>query len=176
MKKPVIMAVGGAIGGVAVAAALFMFVFGGGGSAESAVPVAEPTPVEFHGSLGPHLIFEERVYSLAGTPEQPRYLKLGFTVEFETTDPRWAEHSAAGGGGHTAGEPDPLLVEFEAEIGTGRLLIEDAVTRVVSAKSLADLASSAGRDALREEVREAIAHEIEEPRVTRVLFTTFITQ
>jgi len=173
MSKPVLMAVGGAVAGIVVAAVLFKFVLGGGGAAESATPTVEPTPVELHGRLGPHLAFEERVYSLAGNPEQPRYLKLGFTVEFETTDARWAEHT---GGGHGADASDPLLEEFEAEIGTGRVLIDDAVTRVVSSRSLADLSTPDGRETLREEIRKAIAHEIEEPRVTRVLFTTFITQ
>ena len=71
---------------------------------------------------------------------------------------------------------EELLHEFELEIGTGRQLIEDAVTTLVSAKTAEELATTAGKDALKEEIRRAVEHLIEEPRVTRVLFLNFIMQ
>lgn len=69
-----------------------------------------------------------------------------------------------------------LLHEFELEIGTGRQLIEDAVTTIVSSKSAEELATTAGKEVLKEEIREAVEHLIEEPHVTRVLFLNFIMQ
>ena len=44
-----------------------------------------------------------------------------------------------------------LLHEFEEEIGTGRSLIEDAITTVVSAKTYDELSAPEGREELRAE-------------------------
>ena len=69
-----------------------------------------------------------------------------------------------------------LLHEFELEIGTGRQLIEDAVTTIISSKSAETLATTEGKEELKHEIKEAVEHLIEEPEVTRVLFLNFIMQ
>lgn len=87
---------------------------------------------------------------------------------------------AAGGGGASAdpceAEQATLLAEFEHEIGTGRALIEDAVTTIVTGHTAEEIATPDGKAALKAEIAEAIGHLIEEPRVSRVLFLNFITQ
>lgn len=80
------------------------------------------------------------------------------------------------GGDPCQAEEKALLTEFEHEIGTGRSLIEDAVTSIISGHTASEVATPAGKEALKEEIKLAIEQLIEEPRVTRVLFLNFITQ
>lgn len=155
----------------AVGAGVFFFVLPSSGSANEegeGEVVAEPTPVHVEGKLGPHIVLDNRVFTLMGPSEAPRYAKIQVVVEFETIDPTWFE---------LAGEAlEERLHEFSEEIGTGRQLLEDAITTIVSGKSFSDVSTTAGKDALREEIRAAVAALIEEPAVRRVLFTNFITQ
>jgi flagellar basal body-associated protein FliL len=80
------------------------------------------------------------------------------------------------GGDPCEAEQAALLAEFEHEIGTGRALIEDAVTSIISGHTASEVATPAGKEALKTEIQEAVEHLIEEPHVTRVLFLNFITQ
>ncbi len=74
-------------------------------------------------------------------------------------------------------EEAELLHEFNEEIGTGRQLIEDAVTSIVSGKQSIDVVTPAGKQRLKDEIREVVQQILgKEPRVARVLFTNFITQ
>lgn len=166
MKKKLMLG-GGVLGIVAVAALVYMLVLGGGGDSEAAQ--AEPTPVSVEGKLGPHIILKERVFNLAPGPGGTKaFLKLGTTIEFETTDPKWFT---------LAGEPLELaLEEFSAdEIGGMRYVIEDVVTSVVSGKSAATISTREGKDQLREEIKAEIGKKLAHPKVHSVLFTLFIT-
>jgi hypothetical protein len=69
-----------------------------------------------------------------------------------------------------------LLHEFEAEVGTGVQLIEDAITTIVSSKTPDDVATTEGKEALKKEIQHAVEQLIHEPKVSRVLFLNFITQ
>lgn len=210
MKKPIVLAVGGAVAGIAVAFALFTFVLGGSGEA---APTAEPTVVSVPGKLGPHITLADRVFNLRTEGDAQIYLKLQTVIEFETTDAAWAHvltgcgasapHGAdlrfgdnrmvsavpGGQGAPRIGDAvgaaeDPcvaehkhLLAEFEKEIGTGRQLLEDAITTIVTGHTPAELGTTEGKEALKAEILHA-AEEIfhGEPRPTRVLFLNFITQ
>ncbi|PKN78088.1 MAG: hypothetical protein CVU47_12765 [Chloroflexi bacterium HGW-Chloroflexi-9] len=209
MSKPIILAVGGAVAGVAVAFALFTFVLGGSGEA---APVAEPTVVSVPGKLGPHITLADRVFNLRTDGGSQIYLKLQTAIEFETKDAAWAHvltgcgasaphgadlrsggdlmvSSVPGGQGprravEAGAAEDPcvaeqkhLLAEFEKQIGTGRQLLEDAITTIVTAHTPAELATTEGKEALKAEILHA-AEEIfhGEPSPTRVLFLNFITQ
>ena len=165
-KKTILIAAGAAGLTAAIAGALYFFVLGGSGGGAAAAAV-DPTPVHVEGRLCPHILIEDRVYNLASTGGGRHFLKLNAVIEFETSDPAWFKLS---GEALEAG-----LVEFDHEIGTGRALIEDAVATLVSARTAEELSTAKGKDALREDIRNAVAHLIEEPRVNRVLFTTFIT-
>jgi hypothetical protein len=185
--KVLMIAGGGLLAGIGVAAALYMFVLGGGGDGEalalSTEPTPEPTPVVVEGKLGPHIVLEDRVYTLRSPAEDPRYVRLQIVIEFETFAEEW-EH-VLHGCVFVAEEGDvspckalenELLHEFEEEIGTGKALIEDAITSVVSAKSYEDLATFEGREELRAEILHSVGELIHEPKVTRVLFLEFLTQ
>ena len=208
LMKPPVLALGGAVLGIAVAAAVYFLVLSGGGSAVAGTPTPEPTPVFSEGKLGPRITLDDRVFNLVSP--MPVYAKIQTVIEFETLDEHWAEvfsgecgaiwpasegprqvssapvaapvAERSGPGVQGASLPPcqaleaELLHEFELEIGTGRQLIEDAVTTLVSAKTAEELATTAGKEELKEEIREAVEHLIEEPAVTRVLFVNFIMQ
>ncbi len=178
MSKMVIFIVVGLLLGAGAAAGVFIFVYPGQGSGE---PTPEPTPVHVEGKLGPHITFPARVLNLRSEPgKTPVYLKVETLVEFETTDEAWAHvlHGcvAEGGASPCKTEEEALLHEFEEEIGTGRLLISDAITSIVSAKTLAEVATPEGKEKLRGEILQAVHELIPEPHVKRVLFTDFVTQ
>ncbi len=75
-----------------------------------------------------------------------------------------------------ATEEAKLLEDFAQHIGTGRQLMEDAITTIISRHTATDIASPQGKEALKAEIKEAVEKLIKEPKVTRVLFTNFITQ
>ncbi len=90
-----------------------------------------------------------------------------------------APRAVAAGG--AAGDPceaelAALLAEFDHHIGTGRALIEDAVTTIVTGHTAAEIATPQGKETLKAEIQEAVEDLIHEPHVTRVLFVNFITQ
>ncbi len=208
MSKPILLAVGGAIAGVAVAFGLFTFLMGG---SEASGPPPTPTVVSVPGKLGPHITLADRVFNLRTDGGSQVYLKLQTVIEFETTDGRWqhvltgcgvAPHAAVPGiagprmasaapGGVAAvpvaaGGPteDPcvteykhLMEEFEREIGTGRQLMEDVVTSIVTGHTAAELSTPEGKEALKAEILHAVDEIFHgHPPVTRVLFLNFITQ
>jgi flagellar FliL protein len=193
MSKTILFAVVGLVAVAAIGGGAYFFLFSGSGAdAEAAEGEAvegeldatlEATPVAVDGKLGPHITLEGRVFNLlvvAGEP--PAYLKLETVIEFETFDEGWdyVLHGCVfvpgSGGSACAAEEHTLLATFEEEIGTGRQLIEDAVTSIVSDKTADEVASVEGKDTLREEIRQAVELVIVEPRVRRVLFTDFVTQ
>ena len=212
LKKPAVLAVGGVVAGVVVMAVVYMFFLSGGSAAaEEDLPVAEPTVIHAEGKLDPRLTLADRVFNLVSPASSPVYAKIQTVIEFETTDPRWAEvFDSCGGhgsrrdvapvravsarpadlqaavapatssGGEAVGPcaalEAELLHEFEAEIGTGVQLIEDAVTTIVSAKTPDEMATTEGKEALKKEIEQAVEALIHEPHVARVLLLNFITQ
>ncbi|MEE8422042.1 MAG: flagellar basal body-associated FliL family protein [Dehalococcoidia bacterium] len=178
MNKKLLM-IGAPVGGLVVVAALFFFVGLPGGSeeplldesGEPVVEVEEPAEDEFvavrvEGKLGPYLKMTDRVFTLLSSIDTPRYLKLEVVLVFETDDEGWFE---------LAGEAlEEALEVFHEEMPV--LLIEDAITTAVSAKTVLDISTREGKDQLREEIRLAIAALLPEEHIYGVLFTNFITQ
>lgn len=122
--------------------------------------------VHVEGKLGPHLLLSDRVFTLISPIETPRYVKLQVVLEFETDEEGWFD---------LTGEAlEEKLEEFHEEMPV--LLIEDAVTSTVSAKTVADISSPAGKEQLRADIFAAITALLPEEHLYRVLFTNFITQ
>ncbi len=129
----------------------------------------EPTPVHVEGKLGPSIKLKDRVFNLANSAGGTKhFLKLETTIEFETIDPSFYK---------LVGKPlEKKLEEFDKdEIGSSRQIIEDIVTSIVSGKKLEDISTAAGKDELRQELLDAIAEKIHEPKVAGVYFTSFVT-
>lgn len=123
MKKPVVFGAAGLLAAAGIGFAVFTFVLGGdGGAAEAAH--GPPAPVNVPGKVGPRVTTADRIFNLKSPANDPKYLKMQTTIEFETADPLWgwvlggckgkkpkpAKHAA---GGPPAGPPmvssDPSL-------------------------------------------------------------------
>lgn len=183
MLKKLVM-IGGGVGALVVVALLF-FVFvgmpGGGEVPEDGEAGADGEtaheeaaegegeafiPFRIPGRLGPYLTLEDRVFTLVSPPDAPRYVKLQVVLEFETEDEEWF---------HLTGEAlEEELEEIREELPV--YLLEDAVTSVVSSKTIADISSPQGKDELREELHAVVTALLPEQHLGRVMFTNFITQ
>lgn len=69
-----------------------------------------------------------------------------------------------------------LIAQFEEELGTGKSVIEDIVTTVVTRHSFEEISSPDGKEKLKQEIQHAIEQVMHEPKVVRVLFTNFVSQ
>ncbi|TAJ20695.1 MAG: flagellar basal body-associated FliL family protein, partial [Dehalococcoidia bacterium] len=69
-----------------------------------------------------------------------------------------------------------LMAQFDEELGTGKSVIEDIVTAVVTRHTYDEVASVDGKEKLKREIQEAIEQVMHEPKVVRVLFTNFVAQ
>jgi hypothetical protein len=205
IKKPAVLAALGAVAGVVVALGLFMFVFGGGGKTVQLGPTPTPTVVNVPGKLGPHITLADRIFNLqsktpvylklqtviefettdvrwahalSGCALAPRDGGPAYVSAAPLTAGAPAVAPASGGSATTTcdAEQQQLEAEFEAHIGNGMQLIEDAVTNLVTAKTPDQLATPAGKDALKAEIEKAVTDLLPDERVKRVLFTDFITQ
>lgn len=216
MKKPVIFGVVGLIAAAGIGFAMFTLLLGGKG--DPAEAVHEPAgPVNVPGKVGPRITTADRVFNLKSPANDPKYLKMQATIEFETTDPLWgwvlsgckgkqpkpAKHGAVispASAPMVSADPvllrearpeiddegvaEPiciatektLMAHFEEELGTGKSVIEDIVTTVVTRHTFDEISSLTGKEKLKVEIQEAIEKVMHEPKVVRVLFTNFVSQ
>jgi flagellar basal body-associated protein FliL len=191
---------------VSLALYVFVFGGGSSGAQVAAVPTAVPTVVNIPGKLGPHITLDDRIFNLRSAvpaylkmqtiiefeTTDPRWARVlrGCVMNltplagplYASAAPGGAGVGASRTGGTEAGgsaceaEEHKLQAEIAEEIGTGRQLIEDAITTIVSAKTPEELASPEGKEALKGEILHAVQELLEEQTVTRVLFVNFITQ
>lgn len=216
MKKPLIFGIAGLLAVAGIGFVVFTFVLGGKG--DPAEAAHEPlAPVNVPGKVGPRITTADRVFNLKSPANDPKYLKLQATIEFETTDPLWGWVL----GGCKGKQPKPvkqgaalspvtapmvsadlsllrearaevdeegavepicvatektLVAHFEEELGTGKSIIEDIVTTVVTRHTFDEISSIEGKEKLKHEIQEAIGQVMHEPKVVRVLFTNFVSQ
>jgi flagellar basal body-associated protein FliL len=206
LSKTIIIAVGGVVAGVAVALGIFMFVLGGGETKaeEPVVPIRAEGRLGPHITLadriynlqsppGSPAYLKMQAIIEFETPEKSTkkwaHVFKGCVVIAESQQPERlvslrpvppAEPALDAAGGPKidpcVAEEQKLQADFEQDIGTGRLLIDDAVLAVVSRRTVADLSTVEGKEALKTDIKKAVEKLISKPKVTRVLFTNFITQ
>jgi len=205
LSKTIIIAVGGVVAGVAVALGIFMFLLGGDSKAaeEPVVPIRAEGRLGPHIKLSDRIY---NLQSPAGAQAYVKMAAIiEFETPIETTK-EWASvfkgcaarlsppapvrlasidpvPAAASVLDETGETVDPCVAkehalqeEFEHEIGTGISLIEDAVLTTVSRRTVADVSTPEGKEALKADIKKAVEKIIHHPKVTRVLFTNFITQ
>jgi flagellar basal body-associated protein FliL len=132
---------------------------GGIGGAPKAVP-------------SPQLLITNRVFNLAGTGAGFKYVKLTLTVQFEDEGGKFAKAK-----GEAAKK---LQDEFAAENSGTLGAFNDILTTTVSSKTAADLATTQGKEGLRQELltkfNRALAAGGGKQRVTYISFTDFVMQ
>ncbi len=164
MKKPVLIAV---VAIALLAPVLYLFVLpkltGSGeakvGAATSATPAA---------GAGPTLVLAERVLNLLSAPSDPHYLRIEIALEFEAEKPSFYKLSGAA--------LSKANDEFKAAMQPKLPAIDDAVVRVVSSRTVAQLSTPQGMEELKSDLGKAITAVVGTPKLRRVYFTRFLTQ
>lgn len=108
----------------------------------------------------------ERIVNLAD-PGGHRYLRIEVVLEFP-----WTEQ-----GGGNEGDDHKNAQGGIAEYLANRMpAIEHALTMMLSSRTVAEVASTEGKEALREDLKQRLGEIIGEPQIKNVYFTQFIIQ
>ncbi len=105
----------------------------------------------------PGLIYpvSDRVVNLAGPPGVRNYARIELAFEFEP--PADAKKAKGGGGGHGApASSEPVLDPALEPVSHRKVQIDDAVLRIISSKTLEEMTSVEGKEALKVELMEAV--------------------
>lgn len=135
---------------------------------DSPAPPPVYTEEELSAAPRPTVTLEERVLNLKSEPDSPHYVKVQIALEFADPEHKWFG---------LAGEPlvlknEEFTLEMEGELHR----VWDVVATVIGDKTPEEVTGSEGRELLKQELRDAINHEIHEQKVEGVFFVTFITQ
>ncbi|MCK9517952.1 MAG: flagellar basal body-associated FliL family protein [Dehalococcoidia bacterium] len=161
MKDPKILA-----GGAVLLAALFMFYI-----KPNYVDAKDPavySQAQIVSAPRPTLTLEERVLNLSAPATSPKYVKLVIALEFADPQHHWVTLKG-----------DALAAKnasFAAELEPESHRIWDVITRVVGSKTIEEVSTSEGREALKQDLVAALNDEIITEKVEDVFFVTFITQ
>lgn len=115
---------------------------------------------------GPMYALEERVYNLADRGTR-RYLKLGVTLEFQ---------APSGWEAMKAEEREAWSAELNKSVEQALPVLKDKLMALVTTTTSEELADMAGKEALKDELRNQINALIVEPKVVYVYFTEFLMQ
>lgn len=161
-----------------------VLVLGGGGAA---VMLMGGEPKEEHAEeveLPPHLVMADLGQFIVNLTKSTSFLKVSLLVEYDAniidlamkaSEGHGGGHGggSGGGGGEAAGPAGlpPFLKPREP-------MLKDAVIRVLSSKTSEEVLTAAGKDALKDELVEALneAAEMDENPFVSVYFTEFIVQ
>jgi flagellar basal body-associated protein FliL len=153
----------GALVGVLGGFFVLRTMMGGGGLTAAPPPVVVKKEFE-----GPTYPIKERVYNLADANAR-RYVKLALSLKFSAETDKFEN---AKGEAYKA-----AATEFGLEVAPKLDLIQDTLTSVVSAKTMADLLKPEGKDQLKKEIADrlnaVLPHEL---HVTQVYLTDFVVQ
>lgn len=116
----------------------------------------------------PTVRLEERVLNLKAPASAPHYVKIVIALEFEDAEKRWVSLK----GEALATKNEEFAKELEPELHR----IWDVITSVIGSKTIEEVTTTEGRDALKQELKEALNEVLHERRVERVYFQTFVTQ
>ncbi len=151
-----------------------------GAQAEAKPAVAAITEEAVQGGVGvapkavssPQLAIPNRVFNLAGTTAGFKYVKLSVAVSFEDEGGKFGKAKGEG--------LKKLQEEFTAE-NVGTLgAFNDIMTTVISSKTAAELATTQGKESLRQELmtkfNRALAAGGSKQHATYVSFADFVMQ
>jgi flagellar protein FliL len=169
------------VGPLAFAAVLVVFVLpmvfgdavsiniGSANPAATVAPVTEPEPEEVHGIPFP---LDERVVNLAD-PGGYRYLKVELVLELRADDIKLGDGGHGGGDALTAAQ-----TELTSSLGTMLPKVQDTVTTVLTSKTVADVSTAAGKDAVKAELLEKLGPLFEEHEhpLLAIYFQQFLIQ
>lgn len=133
---------------------------------------SKPAPVYTEEQLAaaprPTVQLDERVLNLKAPATTPNYVKAVIALEFSDPDHKWM-----------GAKGEALTVKNEAfskELGPEMHRVWDVITSVVATRTIEQVASGEGREALKKDLATALNAELTDHKVETVFFVTFITQ
>jgi len=126
------------------------------------------TEEELAAAPRPTLVLEERVLNLRSDPTAPHYVKVAIALEFEDPELKWMGLS----GEALAKKNEEFSLELEPELHR----IWDVITSVIGEKSIEEVSTEEGREALKEELKAELNAVLHDHKVEHVYFATFLTQ
>jgi flagellar FliL protein len=138
----------------------------GGGQTEAAatVPTQTPEPAELHGipvTLG------ERVVNLAD-PGGFRYLKVEIVLDLASEDVDPSKMNAA--------KLTEEQTKLGDELGGVKPQIQDIVTTVLTSKSVGDVSTTEGKEAMKAQLKEQLQPVVKDHTIVAVYFAQFLIQ
>lgn len=133
---------------------------------------------EEHAEEEEHYDTAELETIIVNLSENASFLKLKMMLEYNPKvvfgNAHGKDAADEGGGGHGGGGGN----ELPGELGHKAPMIKDAIIRSLSAKKAADVLSPEGKDALKEELVDAInsASGLDEDAIVAIYFMEFIVQ
>lgn len=130
----------------------------------------EPSPAAAkseEGSHGPGMMYpmKERIINLADSGAF-HYLKIELALEFDLPEAK----------GLTGDAYKKSQEEFIKTMASRRPILDDIVTTTMASKTSASLATSEGKETLREELKSRFGGVVGEHKLVTVYFTQFIVQ
>ncbi len=127
----------------------------------------EPTVEPVKAGEGVMFNMSTKIINLAD-PTGRKYIRLTVVLEFDPSSPEYDTMKAE--------ERTAYLTTFNDTINARMPIMDDAVISLLSTKTFEDLYTSAGKEALRQEVIQSIASRMPEYRLISVYFTEFVVQ
>ncbi len=141
----------------------------------TAEPEFIPTPTVrvYHPGEGHMVNMTTKIINLA-EPSGNKYIRLTVTLEFEPDEEAVdAEGEAAAEGEEAA---TPTVSPFDTYIEARMPILDDTVITLLSTKTYEALYTAEGKEALRQELMQAIAERIPDHKLINVYFTEFVVQ
>jgi flagellar basal body-associated protein FliL len=127
----------------------------------------------------PGLIFpmQERVLNLSSQGGVPRYARIELALEFEKPE-KAAAPAKKSSGGHGAEAKDAAHALDPAldPVVARKVLIDDAIVRIVGTKTVEMMTSAEGKEALKQEILAAVEEIVYEPAITGVYIVQLVVQ
>jgi flagellar protein FliL len=126
----------------------------------------------------PELVYPitERILNLMSTNGTPHFARIELAIEFEVPKGAKLTKPAAGGAhGAPATGPaplDPLLEPVEAR----KVQIDDLVLRIIGSKTLEEMTTAEGKEAVKQELIEELEKLIEKPEPINVYIVRLVVQ
>ncbi|MCE1253012.1 MAG: flagellar basal body-associated FliL family protein [Anaerolineae bacterium] len=144
--------------------------------AEASAPIGDVMP-------GSGILIDSgsKIVNLAD-PGGRTFIRTSIVLEFAPNSTEYfdtSEMASAGGEGSTAAAgtvKDAYVSNFKEELNTRLPVINDIIITVLSTKTYNQIYTSEGKEALRQEIMQAINSRLHEYKVIQVYFTDFVVQ
>jgi flagellar basal body-associated protein FliL len=137
---------------------------------EEDTPVAGRTAKKKSTEPGVMYPISERTLNLTSPGGQPHYARLEMAIEFAI--PRGAKAQKAGA---EAKSPVPLVPILEP-VEAHKAQIDDLLVRVVGSKTMDQMTTNEGREALKQELLDGVTEIVDSPEATSVYILRLIVQ